>query len=182
MLQVTVPGYEYYDEKSNRFGQTETTTLTLEHSLLSLSKWEEKWQRPFLGKDDKTMEQCIDYVRCMTLTQNVDPLVYDGLTADNFNQINAYIEAPMTATWFSTRDNSRFSREIVTAEVIYYWMIALNIPFECQNWHLNKLLTLVRVCNIKNTPAKKTKGNRRAMLDQRMALNKARREQMHTAG
>lgn len=182
MLTVTVPGYEYYDERNNRFGQTKTTTLTLEHSLISLSKWEEKWQKPFLEKDDKTMEQCVDYVRCMTLTQNVDPMVYYGLTTENFNQINKYIEAPMTATWFSKKESKQFNREVVTAEIIYYWMIALNIPFECQKWHLNKLLTLVRVCNIKNTPPKKTKGNKRAMLEQRAALNRARLERMHTTG
>lgn len=182
MLQITVPGYEYYDEKNNRFGQTETTMLTLEHSLISLSKWEEKWRIPFLGKDEKTMEQCIDYVRCMTLTKNVDPMVYNGLTIENFNTINNYIEAPMTATWFNDKDNPRFNREVITAEIIYYWMIALNIPFECQKWHLNKLMTLVRVCNIKNTPHKSTKGNRQAMMNQRSALNRARRERMHSSG
>lgn len=183
MLKLTVPGYEYYDERTNMFGRTKTTTLQLEHSLVSLSKWEEKWQKPFLGKDQKTMEQCIDYVRCMTITQNVDPLVYNGLTAENFEVINRYIEAPMTATWFSEKDKKKFNREVITAEIIYYWMIALNIPFECQKWHLNKLLTLVRVCNIKNTPPKKHgKGANRAMLDQRTALNRARREQLHTKG
>ena len=129
------------------------------------------------------MDQCIDYVRCMTITQNVDPLVYQGLTNDNFEAVNQYIEAPMTATWFNDKDNKKFNREVITAEVIYYWMISLNIPFECQKWHLNKLLTLVRVCNIKNTPAKKrNKGPNRAMLDQRAALNKARREKLHSTG
>ncbi len=183
MLKLTVPGYEYYDAKTNTFGHTKTTTLQLEHSLVSLSKWEEKWNKPFLGKEPKTMEQCIDYVRCMTITQNVDPLVYQGLTNDNFEAVNQYIEAPMTATWFNDKDNKKFNREVITAEVIYYWMISLNIPFECQKWHLNKLLTLVRVCNIKNTPAKKrNKGPNRAMLDQRAALNKARREKLHSTG
>ena len=183
MLKLTVPGYEYYDERTNRFGHTKDTTLQLEHSLVSLSKWEEKWNKPFLGKEPKTMEQCLDYVRCMTITQNVDPMVYNGLTNENFEQINKYIEAPMTATWFSDKDNKRFNREVITAEIIYYWMIALNIPFECQKWHLNKLLTLVRVCNIKNTPPKKRgKGMNRAVMDQRTALNRARREQMHTTG
>lgn len=183
MLKLTVPGCEYYDARSNTFGHTKTTTLQLEHSLVSLSKWEEKWQTPFLGKDQKTMEQCIDYVRCMTITQNVDPLVYQCLTNENFETVNRYIEAPMTATWFSEKNNKKFSREIITAEIIYYWMISLNIPFECQKWHLNKLLTLVRVCNIKNTPPKKhSKGSNRAMLDQRTALNRARREKLHSTG
>lgn len=183
MLKLTVPGYEYYDVKTNTFGHTKTTTLQLEHSLVSLSKWEEKWNKPFLGKEPKTMEQCIDYVRCMTITQNVDPLVYQGLTNENFEAVNKYIEAPMTATWFNDKDNKKFNREVITAEIIYYWMISLNIPFECQKWHLNKLLTLVRVCNIKNTPTKKrSKGPNRAMLEQRAALNKARREKLHSTG
>ena len=183
MLQITVPGFEYYDERTNKFGQTKTTNLQLEHSLVSLSKWEQKWEKPFLGKEQKTMAQCIDYVRCMTITQNVDPHVYYGLTNENFEQINKYIEAPMTATWFNEQDNKSFNHEIVTAEIIYYWMIALNIPFECQKWHLNKLLTLVRVCNIKNTPPKKrSKADGRAILEQRAALNKARRERLHSKG
>lgn len=183
MLQIVVPAFEYYDERTNQFGRTKTTTLQLEHSLVSLSKWEQQWNKPFLGKESKTMEQCIDYVRCMTITQNVDPMVYRGLTNENFDQINAYIEAPMTATWFNEQDNKRFNREVVTAEIIYYWMIALNIPFECQKWHLNKLLTLVRVCNLKNAPPKKkSRGSTQSMIDQRTALNKARREKLHTKG
>lgn len=183
MLKLTVPGYEYYDAKTNTFGSTKTITLQLEHSLVSLSRWEEKWQKPFLGKDPKTMEQCIDYVRCMTITQNVDPLVYNGLTSENFEAINKYIESPMTATWFNEKENKSFNREVITAEIIYYWMIALNIPFECQKWHLNRLLTLIRVCNIKNAPVKKReKGLNRAKLNQRTALNQARLEKLHTNG
>lgn len=183
MLKLTVPGYEYFNERTNTFGQVKTTTLQLEHSLVSLSKWEEKWQKPFLGKDPKTMEQCVDYVRCMTITQNVDPLVYNGLTTQNFETINQYIEAPMTATWFSDKENKQFSREIITAEIIYYWMISLNIPFECQKWHLNRLLTLIRVCNIKNAPAKKkSKTLNRRELDRRTELNRARRERLHSSG
>ena len=183
MLWITVPGCEFFDPQNNTFGRTKTTTLQLEHSLLSVSKWEEKWCKPFLGKTEKTVEQCIDYVRCMTITQNVDPLVYQALTTANFDQINKYIEAPMTATWFSDTDKKNFGREVVTAEVIYYWMIALQIPFECQKWHLNKLLTLIRVCNIKNAPPKNGKKvNQRALLSQRAALNRARREQLHTTG
>ena len=116
----------------------------------------------------------------MTITQNVDPLVYRFLTKRNFQEINAYIEAPMTATTFSERDNKHFSREIITAEIIYYWMISLNIPFECQKWHLNKLLTLVRVCNIKNAPQKKM--SKRELIERNRALNDARRKSMHSNG
>lgn len=181
MLSVTVPGYEWYDEKTNTFGSTKDTTLLLEHSLISIHRWEQKWNKPFLSKEDKTAEQCIDYVRCMTLTPHVDPAVYNGITLDIFDRINKYIEAPMTATWFGESDNVRPpNREVVTAEVIYYWMISLNIPWECRKWHLNTLLTLIKVCNAKNAPKKKQ--NRREMLEQRAALNKARRARLNSRG
>ena len=180
MLQVTIPASEYFDEKTGEFNSIRETTLQLEHSLVSVSKWESKWCKPFLGSNEKTTEECIDYVRCMTITQHVDPTVYQFLTQKNFQEINAYIEAPMTATTFSERENKRFSREVVTAEIIYYWMVALNIPFECQKWHLNKLIALVRVCNIKNTPQKKM--SRREVTERNRALNEARRKKMHSSG
>lgn len=180
MLQVTIPASEYFDEKTGEFSSIRETTLQLEHSLVSVSKWESKWCKPFLGANEKTAEECIDYVRCMTITQHVDPTVYQFLTQKNFQEINAYIEAPMTATTFSERENKRFSREVVTAEIIYYWMVALNIPFECQKWHLNKLIALVRVCNIKNTPQKKM--SRREVTERNRALNEARRKKMHSSG
>ena len=118
----------------------------------SLHKWESKWNKAFLTKREKTTEEIIDYVKCMTLTKNVNPEVYLCLTADNFKQIQNYIEAPMTATTFADDKQSKNSREVITSELIYYWMIAQNIPFECRKWHLNSLLTLIRVCNIKNAP------------------------------
>lgn len=180
MLQVTIPASEYFDEKTGEFSSIRETTLQLEHSLVSVSKWESKWCKPFLGTTEKTAEECVDYVRCMTITQHVDPTVYQFLTQKNFQEINAYIEAPMTATTFSERENKRFSREVVTAEIIYYWMVALNIPFECQKWHLNKLIALVRVCNIKNTPQKKM--SRREVTERNRALNEARRKKMHSNG
>lgn len=160
MLQITIPPVirEDYDEESNMFIYTELEgefTLTLEHSLLSLSKWESKWRKPFLTKNDKTPEELLDYVKCMTLTPNVDPDIYLRLTDSNYKEIEKYIGNPMTATTFSDNQNGKHNREIITSEIIYYWMVALNIPFECQEWHLNRLITLVRVCNIKNTPPKK---------------------------
>lgn len=180
MLQITIPAAEYFDEKTGEFHSIRATKLQLEHSLVSVSKWESKWNKPFLGKGEKSAEECIDYVRCMTVTQNVDPLVYQFLTQENFREINAYIEAPMTATTFSERENKQFNREIITAEIIYYWMVALNIPFECQKWHLNKLITLVRVCNIKNTPRKKM--NKREIAERNRTLNEMRRKQTHSKG
>ena len=152
MLRITIPSVEMYDDSKNEYIYTKEQTLQLEHSLVSLSKWESKWCKPFLTKEAKTIEETIDYVKCMTLTQNVDPSVYNYLTNENLAEISAYIEAPMTATTFSDNKQDGRSREQVTAELVYYWMVALNIPFECQKWHLNRLLTLIRVCNIKNQP------------------------------
>ena len=141
MLKITVPSSEQWDESKQEFVYTKECTLELEHSLVSLSKWESKWCKPFNSKTDKTYEETIDYIRCMTLNSNVDPSVYSCLTNENINEINNYIEALMTATWFSKESQGKSNSEQITAELIYYWMIALGIPFECQKWHLNRLLT-----------------------------------------
>ena len=180
MLRITIPSVELWDEKNEIFIHTTEQTLSLEHSLVSLSKWESKWCKPFLGKERKTQEETIDYIRCMTLTQNVDPKAYLFLTDENIRQVNEYIEAPMTATWFAEDKNGKPNREQITSELIYYWMIALNIPFECQKWHLNRLLTLVRVCNIKNQPPKKM--SKKEVMSRNAALNAARKQQMNTKG
>ena len=180
MLRITVPAVEQWDDKNQEFISTKEQTLQLEHSLVSLSKWESKWCKPFLNKEQKTIEETIDYVRCMTLTQNVDPQIYNFLTNENIEQVNRYIEAPMTATWFSEDKNAKTNREQITSELIYYWMIALNIPFECQKWHLNRLLTLIRICNIKNQPAKKM--SKKDVMSRNAALNAARRQQLNTKG
>ena len=148
MLKITIPGQEFWDEEKEVFVNTKGATLQLEHSLVSLSKWESKWHKPFLGNGDKTVEETVDYIRCMTLTQNVNPSVYDFITNEIIGRVSDYIDDSMTATWFSKEDKSSPNREVITAEIIYYWMIALNIPFECQKWHLNRLLTLIRVCTV----------------------------------
>ena len=170
---------EFYDEDNNEFIMFNEQVLQLEHSLVSISKWESKRHIPFLDGKDKTLEQIIDYVRCMTITQNVKPEVYNRLTEDNLKAINDYIENPMTATTFSDI-NQRPSREIITSEIIYYWMVSFNIPFECQKWHLNKLLTLIKVCNIKNSPPKKM--SRQEILSRNRALNEARKKNLNTMG
>ena len=180
MLQITIPGIELWDESREIFTQTKEQTLQLEHSLVSLSKWESKWGKAFLSKQEKTYEETIDYIKCVTITQNVDPNVYNHLSKSIIDKITEYIEAPMTATYFSKEQSSGNSREQVTSELIYYWMIALNIPFECQKWHLNRLLTLIRVCNIKNQPPKKM--SKRAIMSRNAALNAARRKQLNTRG
>lgn len=185
MLQITIPAAvsEEFDESTNEFiyrPVSKEQTLQLEHSLVSLSKWESKWCKAFLSNKRKTDEEIIDYVKCMTLTQNVNPDVYTRLSQENMNRIDEYISAPMTATTFFNERNSKGGREVVTAELIYYWMIALNIPFECQKWHLNRLLTLIRVCNIKNTPPKKM--SKRELMSRNARLNAARRQQLNTKG
>ena len=181
MLQITIPAVDQcWDEQKQEFVSIKEQKLQLEHSLVSLSKWESKWRKAFLAKQDKTYAETLDYIRCMTITPNVDPQVYNFLTVDNINQINDYIAAPMTATVFSEDNSGRNNREVVTSELIYYWMIALNIPFECQKWHLNRLLTLIRVCNIKNTPPKKRSKNE--IMSRNAALNAARRKQRGTKG
>jgi oligoribonuclease NrnB/cAMP/cGMP phosphodiesterase (DHH superfamily) len=180
MLQITIPAVELWDERKQEFVITKEQTLQLEHSLVSISKWESKWCKPFLSKQEKTLEETLDYIKCMTITQNVDPEVYNYLTNKNIEEINKYIDAPMTATYFSDEKNSKTSREQVTAELIYYWMIAFNIPFECQKWHLNRLLTLIKVCNIKNQPPKKR--SKKEIMSRNAALNAARRKRLNTSG
>jgi len=181
MLQITIPASEQWDELKQEFVYTKEQTLQLEHSLVSLSKWESKWCKSFFSKNEKTPEETIDYIKFMTLTKNVSPDVYHRLTTDNINEINRYIEAPMTATTFPQQGTKgKVGGETVTAELVYYWMIALNIPFECQKWHLNRLLTLIRVCEIKNQPSKKM--NRREVMNRNAALNAARKKQLNTRG
>lgn len=186
MLILTIPDSftsEAYDEINNVFVDPVPlpgATLELEHSLFSLSKWESTWEVPFLGDGIKTTEQTIDYVRCMTLTSNVSPEVYARLNNENVMQISSYIDSKMTATWFKDPPVGPGRKEIITAEVIYYWMVALSIPFECQHWHLNRLLTLVKVCNKKNAPEKKMGKNE--MLAHRRKLNEERRAKFNTQG
>lgn len=180
MLQITIPAVEQWDERKQEFVSTKGQTLQLEHSLVSLSKWESKWGKAFLSKTPKTYEETLDYIKCMTITQNVDPNIYNCLTADNVQKVNEYIEAPMTATYITEDKGNKGRSEIVTSELIYYWMIALNIPFECQKWHLNRLLTLVKVCNVKNQPPKKR--SRRELMSRNAALNEARKKQFNSRG
>lgn len=180
MLYITIPARDVYDEQTRRFIKTKECRLQLEHSLVSLSKWESKWHKPFLSKQEKTYEETLDYIRCMTLTQNVDPNIYNFLTEENVRQINAYIDDPMTATTVKDQSNGKPNNEQVTSELIYYWMIAQQIPVEFQKWHLNRLLTLIKVCSVKNAPPKKT--SRRETINRYAALNEARRKQLNSKG
>lgn len=183
MLKITIPDTETFDEATQTFNVIKGQTISLEHSLVSISKWESKWHKVYLDKrTDKTAEEVIDYIRCMTLTQNVDPLIYYCIPASEVKRINEYIEDPMTATWFSDEEGGGKGRggPIITAEVIYYMMIAYQIPFECQKWHLNRLLTLLRVCEVYNRPKKKMRKNQ--ILSRNAKLNAERKKKMGTRG
>lgn len=180
MLTITILGKEYYDEKNEQFVYPYQQTLELNHSLVSLSKWESKWCKPFLSSKEKTYEETLDYIKCMVNTPNVDPDIFNYLSQKNVDDINNYIYAPMTATTVNDDKKGKKNSEILTSELIYYWMIALQIPFECQHWHLNRLLTLIRVCNVKNEPPKKM--SKRETINRYAALNEARRKQLNSKG
>lgn len=180
MLRITIPSSELWDDERQEFVSSREQKLQLEHSLVSISKWESKWHKPFISKEEKTPEETIDYVRCMTLTQNVDPEIYRHLTNENMRKINDYIDDSMTATWFSEWQRGKGGSEQVTSELIYYWLTALNIPYETQKWHLNRLLTLIRICEIKNQPNKKM--NRKETYSRYRALNEARKKRLNTKG
>lgn len=179
MLEITITEPEQYDEENERFIQSKSHVIKLEHSLVSLAKWESKWRKPFLSKQEKTYAETMDYIRCMTITQNVDPIIYNYIDKQGFAEINKYIEEPMTATTFA-EEKSKSNKEVVTAELIYYWMIAMNIPIDFQKWHLNRLLTLIKVCSIKNAPPKKM--SKSDAMAKHASINQARRNKYKSKG
>ena len=181
MLTRTVPAMEIFIEETNEFRQTSPQTLTLEHSLISLSKWESKWHKPFLSRGERTEAETLDYIRCMTVTKNVDPIAYGAITPEQIRQIREYIDDSMTATKFwDSGKGWKASRETITSEIIYYWMVKLQIPFECEKWHLNRLLMLIEVCNRKDGPAKKM--SKREISQMYISINAQRRKKFGTRG
>lgn len=181
MLQLIVTLVpERWDEEKEEFIKPKTTMLQLEHSLISLSKWEATWCKPFLSQKERSAEEILDYIKCMTITPNVNPEIYACLTEQNIDEIVKYISAPMTATTVKDSKNSKISNEIVTSELIYNWMIELQIPFECQKWHLNRLITLIKVRAAKTNPPKRmSKGE---IMRRNTELNALRRKQMNSKG
>lgn len=184
MLRVEVPiSPEGWDDLKEEFVEPKVQVLELEHSLVSISKWESKWHKAFLSGKEKTHEETIDYIKCMTLSDNVDPEVYTHLTQCNLKEIYSYIESPMTATVFRKQPGGNSqggSKDTPTSEIIYYWMITQNIPFECEKWHINRLLTLIRICNMKNNPGKKK--SRGELARDYAAMNKANRARFNSKG
>lgn len=186
MLKIVIPECSFYNDRKEEFiNINKRTELHLEHSLISLSKWEAIWHKPFFGKEEKTEEMIRDYIRCMTITQNVNPDIYYCIPETELQKIFEYIEDPMTATWFGSKNDKNMNgnipkKEIITAEIIYYWMITLNIPKEFEKWHLNRLLTLIRVINVKNEPSKKL--NKKDIYARNARINAMNRAKYRTKG
>jgi hypothetical protein len=179
MLTIVIPLQEAFNEETSTFEIVSSVSLSFEHSLVSLSKWESNFEKPFLSSKDKTSVELMWYIKAMILDPEFPPEVFDHFTNDIIDQLNAYINAKMTATWFSDSAAAKRSQEVITAEIIYHWMISLGIPFECQHWHLNRLLTLIRVCNEKNAPKKMSA---REIALRNRALNEQRKSQLGSKG
>ena len=180
MLYIDVVLQESFDGETSRFVSGKTYRLELEHSLVSLSKWESIHQKPFLGDDARTAEEVFSYIECMLLSPEIPPGVLSNLTQQNFDDINAYVQSMQTATTFGKTPKATGPGETITSELIYYWMVAFKIPWEAQYWHLNRLFALIRVCNIKNQPPKKM--SRQEQARQYRELNEKRRAQLGTRG
>lgn len=181
MLTIVVPESELFDSSTNEFIQIKEQTLQLEHSLVSIQKWESRWKKSFLNTlNERSIEETIDYIRCMTITKNVNPLIYRNMNHKVINQVNEYINDPMTATTFNDRDKSS-GREVITAELIYYWMVNFGIPFECKKWHLNQLLTLIKVCALKAESSNK-KMSKSEIMKQNRDINALRRKRLNSKG
>lgn len=183
MLKIIIPARKWFDDDTQTFVfQNSACELILEHSLLSLSKWEAKWKKPFLNDSgQRTDEEFIDYVRCMTINQGIDPKVYYSLTSESIKKIQQYIGDPMTATTIKRRPNKRpGGKKIVTSELIYAWMVNYGIPFECQKWHLNRLMMLIEVCGIEN--GEKQKMSKSDVMRENASLNAMRRAQRKSKG
>lgn len=185
MLKITIPKTESWDEGNNVFVNTEEVSLELEHSLVSLSKWEAIWEKPFIGDDEKSVEETLSYIECMILTPDYPADVTSRLTNDLITKIQSYIDAKRSATWFNEKaqPGQKKSREVITSELIYYWMGIYKIWKDCEDWHLNRLFTLIKVHSAKSETGQKKKPRSQAeMMAERRRLNEQRKAQYGTNG
>lgn len=180
MLKLIIPGGELFDEKTSTFIETEKAVIHIEHSLVSMSKWEAFFEKPFLSTKDKTHEEVLSYIRMMILESDVPPELVDRLSPENMLAIRDYIESPQSATTFGEMPEKKSRGEVVTTELIYYFMVAFNIPLECEHWHINRLFSLIRICNIKNS--KPEKRSRSEIAKRNHELNAQRKAQLNTTG
>lgn len=180
MLRLTIEGEEFFDESTNTFVEVESSVVDLEHSLLSLSKWESKFEKPFLSTTDKTPRETLAYIECMVLTEGFNPLLIQTLSRENLQQVNEYINSTQSATTFGLMPETKGKGETITAELIYYWMVAFNIPFDCEVWHLNRLFSLIRICNIKQGKPKRM--SKHQIAQQYHELNAKRKAELGTSG
>lgn len=180
MLRLIIPGTELFDEEKNEFLTIDDVTIDLEHSLISLSKWESKFQKPFLSPGDKSRDELMYYIECMIFSPGVDPAIVSNFESPQINAIQAYIESAQSATTFGEMPSKKVRNEVITSELIYYWMVAFNIPWEAQHWHLNRLFSLIRICNIKNS--KPQRMSKQDIAQRNRALNEQRRQQLGTRG
>lgn len=181
MLILIVKGSETFNQETQKFVDAgEAEVFELEHSLVSVSKWESKFKKSFLSSKDKTTEETLVYIEAMIINPKNPRVDFSKFTSENFRDINEYIESSESATTFGEMPKTKSRNEIITSELIYYWMILFNIPFECQYWHLNRLLTLIRVCNLKNAKPKKMSKHETAL--KYRELNERRRAEYNTNG
>ena len=181
MLSINIKSRELFDERTSEFITVKGGTLKLEHSLVSISKWESEWKIPFLSKKPKAKEQIDDYIRCMSVNGDPDPILIASISSKDKNRIIDYIDEKQTATWFTNLDDKRNTQsDIITSERIYYWMIAYQIPHEYEKWHLSRLLTLIEICNRENTPPKKM--SQAEIIARNKVLNAERKARLHSRG
>lgn len=178
MLKIIIPKQESYDDNKSEFIYTEERILLLEHSLISISKWESIHHKPFISTIEKTIDETISYICCMSI-KDIDIKYIENITHDNHIDIKNYINDQMTATTIS-KNNQTPNREVITSELIYYWMINFNIPFKYEQWHLNRLLTLINICNIKNQPPKKM--SKAELATRNSQLNAQRKAMLNSGG
>lgn len=180
MLTIIIEEDEFFNEETQTFEEVEKTIIDLEHSLLSVSKWESKYQKPFLSTAEKSPEEIFGYLKSMVVSPNLDPDVLYKCSQENLDEIQTYIDSSQSATTFGVMPERRGPGEVITSELIYYWMVAFNIPFECEHWHINRLFSLIRICNIKNAKPRKLSKNEIAMRNRE--LNAKRRAELNTSG